>query len=136
MYELPVAETTSTLTYIIYVAIFLIGIILIMMWGLPKYSVYASRKRGEAELAEANFAEQVAIAQATARKNSAKLNKEAEIIDAEAVAESIAKIGDALKNNAGYLQWQWIKNIADTDNEVIYVPTEANIPIMEAGKRY
>lgn len=111
------------------------AVIALLMWILPVYSVWAARKSGEAELAEANFAEQVAIAQANARKAAANANREAEVIEAEAVAESIVKIGNALRNNAGYLQWQWIKNIADTENNVIYIPTEAGLPILEAGNR-
>lgn len=121
---------------VVYITGFVIFIILLMMWGLPRYGVYSSRKRGEAELAEANFAEQIAIAQANARLKSADLNKKAEIIDAEAVADSIKTIGNALKDNAGYLQWQWIKNMGeDQKKQIIYVPTEASLPILEAGKR-
>lgn len=107
----------------------------LFMWILPVYNVWSSRKSGEAELARANFAEQVAIAEANARLKSAEMNKKAEIIEAKAVAILIEKIGDALQNNEGYLRWQWIKNMSETENEVIYVPTEAGLPILEAGKR-
>jgi hypothetical protein len=34
-----------------------------------------------------------------------------------------------------YLHYLWIHNLAETRNEVIYIPTEANLPILEAGRR-
>jgi hypothetical protein len=111
------------------------GFIGFLFWFFPEYSVWARKKSGQAALAEANYREQVAIAEATARKNSAQLNWEAEVIDAMAVADSVKKIGDALKENDGYLRWQWIKALAETNNEIIYVPTEANLPILEATRQ-
>lgn len=52
-----------------------------------------------------------------------------------AVAESIKLIGNSLEENTNYLKWQWIKSMADTENELIYVPTEAGLPILEAGRK-
>ena len=118
-----------------WMAIIIIAIIAACMWIIPVYSVWAARKRGQAELAEANFAEQVAIAEATARLKSAELNRQAEVIDAKAVADSVKVIGDALKSNDGYLRWQWIKSLDETDNRIIYIPTEANLPILEAQRK-
>ena len=114
------------------IAIFLIAIWIIFLY--PIWNVWASKKSGEAQLAEANFREQIAIAEATARKNSATLNKEAEITDAEAVAISVNTIGEALQKNDSYLRWQWIKMMDKTSNSTIYVPTEANLPILEATR--
>ncbi len=114
--------------------VFILVLIAVWMFVWPKYNVWRSKKSGEAQLAEANFAEQVAIAEANARLKSATLNKDAELIDAEAVAKSIEVIGDSLEKNASYLRWQWIKEISDTRNQIIYVPTEANLPILEASR--
>lgn len=116
-------------------AVIIASVIIIYMIVLPIYNVWVSKKQGEAELAEANFAEQVVIAKATARLNAAEMNKKAEVIEAEAVANSIQTIGDVLSTNEGYLRWQWIKMMGETDNETIYVPTEANLPILEAGRK-
>lgn len=117
--------------WIIYIGI-IIGLI---MWIYPIYNVWASRKNGEAELAEAENAEKVAIMKANARLSSAKANKEAEIIEAEAVSMSIKEIGEALEKNPSYNRWQWIKMMdRDNNKSVIYVPTETNIPILEATR--
>jgi len=113
----------------------IIGFVILCMWVKPIYNVWASKKRGQAELAEANFAEQVAIAEATARYKSAELNRKSEVVEATAVSDSIDKIGSALQDNEGYLRWQWIKTLSETKNEIIYVPTEANLPILEASRK-
>lgn len=44
-------------------------------------------------------------------------------------------IGDSLKDNEAYLRWLWIEELSTTQNQVIYVPTESGLPILEAGKR-
>ena len=44
-------------------------------------------------------------------------------------------IGDSLKNNEAYLRYLWINDLANVkDRTVVYVPTEANLPIPEAGR--
>jgi hypothetical protein len=112
-----------------------VAIVLWFMFGYPFWSVWASKKSGQAELSQANFAEQVAIAQARARLSAAEMNKEAEIVEADAISQSIATIGDALEKNPSYNRFQWIKMMEKGNNATIYVPTEANLPILEAGKR-
>ena len=117
-----------------YIGIGLFLFVAFLMWLLPVYSVWSRKKKGEADLAEANFGEQVAIARANARLKSATSNRQAEEIDALAVANSVSVIGERLKNNDGYLRWQWIKMMGETDSDIIYVPTEANLPILEASR--
>lgn len=119
------------------ITIGIIGVAAIAIWFIfihPVWNVWASQKSGEADLQEANYREQIAIAEAKARLSAAELNKKAEIIDAEAVAISVETIGKALHSNDGYLRWQWIKMMDKTDNATIYVPTETNLPILEATR--
>lgn len=121
---------------IIWIIAAVIGAILI--WSIiiyPIYRVWTSRKRGEADLAEANFEQQIQIARARARRDAATLNKEAAIIEAEAVKAQINTIGESLKTHDLYLRWQWIEMMRDRDGETIYVPTEANLPVLEATRR-
>lgn len=133
---MQMAQTEWSWGVWIFIGLFVV-IALVAAWMAiyPMWRVWADKKRGEATLAEANYAQQVAIADARARKEAATLNKEAEIIDAQAVAISVETIGKALHNNEGYLRWQWIKMMGYTESDVIYVPTEAGLPILEAGKR-
>lgn len=122
---------------IILVPIFIVAaLILWSLWGYPVWKVWASGKSGEADLQQAHREQQVQVAKAQGRLDAAKLNKEAAIVEAEAVSAQIEKIGAQLTEHDLYLKWQWIKMMEERpDSSVIYVPTEANMPILEAGKR-
>lgn len=106
------------------------------LWFFPIYGVWSSRKRGEADLAEATFEQRIQIAQADGRLQAAQKNKEAAVIEAEAVAAQIEKIGAGLQSHGLYLRWQWIRMMEQSEayKETIYVPTEANLPILEATR--
>lgn len=114
------------------VILLLIGIIILSMVGCPTYNVYKQRKEGEAQLAHAQSSKEVAVAEAKAKMESASLLAQADTIRAHGVAKSNAIIGESLRNNEAYLHWLWIDNIEKNPNAVIYIPTEANLPIMEA----
>jgi len=113
----------------------LTGIIVLSMWGCPKYRVYSQRMEGEALLAHAQASKEVAVAEARAKMESAAMLAQADTIRAHGVARSNEIIGASLKNNEAYLHWLWIDNIEKNPQAVIYVPTEANLPILEAGRR-
>lgn len=104
------------------------------MYGMPMYNVYHQQMEGEAELAKANFSKQVAVQEAHAKMDSAKLLAEAEIERARGVAQANKIIGDSLKNNEEYLRYLFVNNLEHTQNQVIYIPTEANLPILERRK--
>lgn len=109
--------------------------LILIFWIWPVYNVWASRKSGQADLAEAQYEQQIQIAEAEGRYNAAALNKKAAVIEAEAVSEQITIIGEHLKQHDLYLRWQWIEMMKHRDGETIYVPTEANLPILEAIRR-
>ncbi len=117
----------------------LIVVLLWSLWGYPHWRVWASHQQGLADLSMAKNEQQIQIAKAQSRLDAAKLNKQAAIIEAEAVAEQIQAIGTQLTAHDLYLRWQWIKMMEDThedtDRSVIYVPTEAQIPILEARRK-
>ena len=104
------------------------------MYGMPMYNVYHQQMEGEAELAKANFSKQVAVQEAHAKMESAKLLADAEVMRAEGVAKANKIIGDSLTNNEAYLRYLFVNNLEHTQNQVIYVPTEANLPILERRK--
>ena len=105
------------------------------MFGCPSYNVYSARMKGEAEFAQAQQNRQIAVQEAQAMFESADFKAKAEIRRAEGVAKANQIIGDSLKNNEAYLRYLYVNNLADTKDQVIYVPTEAGLPILEAGKR-
>ena len=102
------------------------------MW--PPYQVWEQEKAGEAELAKADSTRRIAVLEAQAILDSSKLKAQAEIERAKGVAEANKIIGTSLKNNEEYLRYLWVTNMSNTNKETVYIPTEANIPIMEAGK--
>lgn len=103
-------------------------------YAAPQYKVYEQRLEGEAELAKAEYSKRVAVQEAQAKQDSAIMLAQAEINRARGVAEANKIIGDSLKDNDGYLRYLWIHGLQDGKNEVIYVPTEANLPILEANR--
>jgi regulator of protease activity HflC (stomatin/prohibitin superfamily) len=117
-------------------AVIIIGWVLV---GYPRWNVWASHQQGLADLQQAKNEQQIQIAQAQSRLDAAHINKKAAIIEAEAVAEQIQAIGAQLTTHDLYLRWQWIKMMEDThqdaNNSIIYVPTEANLPILEARRK-
>jgi regulator of protease activity HflC (stomatin/prohibitin superfamily) len=117
------------------ILIILGGLIVLGMWGCPKYNVYSSEKDGEATYAKAAKDREVKVLEAQAKLDAAKLEAQAEIERAKGVAGANAIIADGLKGNEDYLRYLWIDKVAgNTAREIVYVPTEANLPILEAGK--
>jgi hypothetical protein len=115
------------------ILLLVIGVIAAL--GLPWYGVYRQGLRGEAELARAKANRQIAVQEAEAKKESARMLAEAEIERAKGVAQANKIIGDSLHGNEAYLRYLWIQGLHEGANpQVIYIPTEANLPILEAGR--
>jgi len=104
-----------------------------VLFGYPHWRVWASHQRGLADLMVAKNEQQIQIAKAQSRLDAATLNKRAAVIEAQAVGLQIQEIGAQLTGHDLYLKWQWIKMMEEHSNEsVIYVPTEAGLPVLEA----
>jgi len=113
-----------------------IAVIILSMWGCPQYEVYNQKMIGESLLAHAGYSKQVQVQDALGKLEAAKSLAAAEVERARGVAQANAIIGDSLKNNEAYLKWLFIEGLKERSGmETIYVPTEAGLPILEAGKR-
>jgi len=112
--------------------------IVVLFWGFNAaskvYSVWSQGKEGQAELAKAEFNRQIKTLEAKATMESAKHLADAEIIRAEGVAKANLIIGKSLEENESYLRYLWVNGLQHAASQVIYVPTEANLPILEAGR--
>lgn len=120
---------------------FLIGslIVIVSFWTYssfiyPALNVYKQRYIGKAELAHAEYNRQISVCEAEAKKESANYLAQAEIIRAHGVAEANKIIGDSLKENESYLRYLWIQGLQTNNMQVVYVPTEANLPILECTR--
>lgn len=121
---------------LVVVVLLLIILLGLGMWGCPQYSVYSNRLAGQAELERAEFNRRIVVQEAQAKKDAASMLGEAEVARASGVAEANRIIGESLKDNEAYLRYLWIQNLENSsDNSIVYVPTEAGLPILEAGKR-
>lgn len=121
-----------------------IGLIFGIMAVYANMRGYLQESRGKADLREAEWNRQIVTEEARAQNEAATLqaearikqetaNAEAEIIRAGGVAEANRLIAEGLKDNEGYLQYLFIQSTKG--QQVIYIPTEAGLPILEAGKR-
>lgn len=102
--------------------------------GYKAIKVWSREMDGKAELAEAEWSKQIAIEEAKAKKESALYEAEAEIERAKGVAQANEIIADGLGGSEGYLRYLYINTLNDLQTELIYVPTEAGLPILEAGR--
>jgi regulator of protease activity HflC (stomatin/prohibitin superfamily) len=109
-------------------------VLLGLLLGWPQYRVYQQRLAGEAALAEAQSSRQVAILEARAKKESAISLAEAEVIRADGAAKANRILQDSLGGPEGYLRYLQIQALEDTKANLIYVPTEAGLPVTEARR--
>jgi len=100
----------------------------------PYIHVWQQRMFGQAELARAESNRQIATLEAVAKKESSKALADAEVIRAQGVAEANKIIGESLTDNEGYLRYLWIQGLQTNQMQVVYVPTEANLPILESTR--
>lgn len=129
-------DTPSTaISIIVFIVITLISLaILYSIFLSPYITVWSEGMKGKAELARAESNRQIATLEALAKKESSKALADAEVIRAIGMAEANKIIGDSLTGNEGYLRYLWIQGLQTNQMQVVYVPTEANLPIMESTR--
>lgn len=114
-----------------------VALIAACMWAFPHYSVWQQGLAGEAELKRAEQNKRIAVQEAQAKLDSSKLLAESEVERAKGIAQANKIIAEGLGGPEGYLRWLWIDalNNPSKGSQIIYIPTEAGLPVLEAGKR-
>lgn len=102
--------------------------------GWNHYRVYSAEQAGRAVLAEAQSSRQVKTLEAKAAKESAVQLAEAEVIRARGAANAIKVLQDRLGGPDNYLRYLQIQTLDAKDASIIYVPTEAGLPLTEASR--
>ena len=103
--------------------------------GCPVYNVWQQGLEGEAELARAEQNRQILINEAKAKKESSIYWAEAEIERAKGAAEANKVMANSLGGSEDYLRWLYIEKLDEIKNgQIIYLPTEAGVPILEASR--
>lgn len=101
------------------------------LWGCPTYNVWQQEMSGRAEFAKAEQNRRILIEEAAANLEAEKLNAQAEVARARGAAEAIQIENGALSEK--YIQYLWVRQQRNlNDKTVIYIPTEANLPILES----
>lgn len=105
-------------------------------YGYKTVQVWGAEMSGKAVLAEAEFSRQVRVQEAQAKLDAANLEGQAELTRAEFSARANTALSEGLGGAEGYLRYLYIRMLEEQGNagQVIYIPTEAGMPILEAGR--
>lgn len=103
------------------VLVVLVG--LVFVWKLinPQLNLY-----------KANTEKQAQIAVSRAKADAAVHEKRAEITRAEGVAEANRIIASSITPE--YITWLYVDQLDRIEGQIIYIPTEAGLPILEANR--
>ena len=121
-----------SMTHVIVLAIAAVVFIIGLFIGIPMYNVWQQEMQGKAEFAKAEQNRKIKIEEAKANLEAEKLNAQAEIERAKGAAEAIRIENGSLTPT--YIQYLWVRQQKDFTGKVIYIPTEASLPILEAGR--
>lgn len=118
-----------TLVSIVIILVCIVGLFI----AIPYYNVWQQEMSGRAEFAKAEQNRKIKIEEAKANLEAEKLNAQAEIERAKGAAEAIRIENGSL--TPSYIQYLWVRQQSNlNDKTVIYIPTEANLPILEANR--
>lgn len=98
-------------------------LLLLALYGYSVIRVQLATSHGKAELARAEQNRQIAT-----------LDAQAEVARAQGVAQANQIIAGGLGGPEGYLRYLQIDALRNTKGTVIYIPTEAGLPVTEAKR--
>jgi hypothetical protein len=120
----------NTKTTIISIVSTILLIVLIFV-GIPMYRVWSQEMAGKAEFAKAEQNRKIKIEEAKANLEAEKLNAQAEVERAKGAAQAIEIENGKL--TPAYIQYLWVRQQSNSNaDKIIYIPTEASLPILEA----
>ena len=118
------------------IAIVVVGVLVLI--GLPTYNVYSKQMQGKAAYEQAVQDRRIRVLEAQAALDSAQLTAQAEVARACGTNEANRIMAESLGGPDNYLRWSYIHMLEETagkpGREVIYIPTEAAMPILEASR--
>lgn len=94
-----------------------------IVFGYPVYKVWEQSKAGEAALAKATQDRQIKVQEAEVEQEAASKQAEANRI-----------LGESIRQYPESMEQKWVEAIEKTSNQVIYLPTEASVPITESAR--
>lgn len=110
-----------------------IGVIIGGVWVWKSMSVWSAEISGQAQLAEAEYSKRVQVEEAKANLEAQRLNAQSEVERAKGAAQAIEIESGKLSEN--YIRYLWVQQQGNlNDKTVIYIPTEAGLPLLEANR--
>ncbi|MEO1678510.1 MAG: hypothetical protein AAFU80_10160 [Pseudomonadota bacterium] len=105
-----------------------IGVIVLVLLWRPLFGPWIRKRQGLADLRQAKRSRQILLEQSSAEREAARER-----------AEAIRIIGEAAQTYPEYRQQEFIGAFAEAlirgqIEQIIYVPTEGNLPILEATR--
>jgi hypothetical protein len=98
-------------------------VLAVVMIGLPTYNVYSKQMQGKAAYEQAVQDRRIRVA---------------EVARARGTNEANRIMAESLGGPENYLRWAYIDMLKETagksGRETIYIPTEAGMPVLEAGR--
>lgn len=126
-------NTIANLVAVIIIVALVIGGVFGLIWGYNAIKVYSAEQTGKAKLAEARSSKQVQIEEAKGKLEAEKLNSQSEVVRAKGAAEAISQERGSFSNEE-YIRYLYVRDMDKLKTERVYIPTEAGIPILEAGR--
>jgi len=109
-----------------------VGLLLGIGFGCKAYDRYQKRADSKNNLWKAQYDKKIQVQDAQGKKLAASLLADVEIARAKGVAQANKIIAHSITPE--YLRYYYIQTLAGHPGHVVYIPTEAGLPILEAGK--
>lgn len=112
-----------------------IGLLIGGAFGCKEYARYQGRQDARNDLIRAESTRKIKVEEARAADLSADLLASAEIKRARGVAKANEIIANTI--TPAYLRYYYISQLSEVEHlggKIIYVPTEAGLPILEAQR--
>lgn len=113
-------------------------LIIVLMFGLPKYNVWQQEMAGKAEMAKAEQNRRILVEEAKAKLEAEKLNAQAEIERAKGMAEAMKVENGTLNETYNqYLFIRTLEKLADKGDlpQIIYIPSNGLLPVMDVKNK-
>ena len=109
-------------------------------WGWVHFSLWKAEYTGQRDVIEQEYRGKAIKARAENERMVRVTQAQAELESAEMTAEAIRVVGEAAAQYPEYRNQEFMLGFSEALRagsvaQIIYVPTEGNIPILEAGKR-
>ena len=114
----------------------MLGVIAGTWFGYKTLQIWAAEMSGRVTLAEVKFRNMARIEEAETNASVAEIEGQTEIIRAHSAAQANEMLISSLGGSDAYLRYLYIKMLEEQGSagSVIYVPTEAGIPVLETGR--